>query len=274
MTLGFKVGIHLGLKSGGVASAPTPAQLVETDLSGTTGWALDPNDTTRLWQDSAKTTPVTTVADPVGAADTKYGTTVYTFLQATSARRPAWTGAAIDYDVVDDFLGEGATYSYSSSQTAKTVTVRVRVDALAAIQTVYVESTNSGATTTRYRIQILTTGAVQVFCRRADGDSGTTVTSSAGVITAGVAATIQVVHDFTTDAVTIYVGGTSVGTGTQGGTTGTASSAGASLRMRFGANLAATELLDGRIGRVVHMRAAASLGQRTNHATYVEEFAI
>ncbi len=276
MTLALKLAPHLGLKSGAVV-ALTPAQLVAADLAGTTGFTLNPADTANLDQSSGGGSPVVSAADPVGRFTSINGTTTYTFQQATAAARPAWQTTYLDYDFVDDNMDNAASYGFSASLSGETITARVRPANLAVAQTVFLTSGVS-ATNTRRRIQILTTGAVALFSRRADGDGGTTVSSAAGVIVAGSAYTIQTRIRFNggADEIEILVNGVSVATGTQGGTANAVSDAASSARARLGANAAASpgELMRGRIGRLVYMRAYASAGQLTNHAAYVAEVAI
>lgn len=81
------------------------SQQVAALLAGTTGFALDPTDATTLWQDSAKTTPVTAASQPVGAIRTKWGLTQFDLIQATASNRPAWNGvAALSFDGAGDTL--------------------------------------------------------------------------------------------------------------------------------------------------------------------------
>lgn len=58
------------------------------DISGLVAW-YDFSDITKLWQDSARTTPVTADGDPIGAADDKSGN-AYHALQGTSAAKPTY----------------------------------------------------------------------------------------------------------------------------------------------------------------------------------------
>jgi hypothetical protein len=57
--------------------------------SGQQGLWLQASDNAQMWQDSAGTTPVTAVTQPIGKDLDKSGNG-YSFLQATSANRPAW----------------------------------------------------------------------------------------------------------------------------------------------------------------------------------------
>jgi hypothetical protein len=69
----------------------------------------DPTDISTLWQDSARTTPVTTHGDPVGCIDDISGNGHH-LLQATSTARGLWqsTGGVL-MDNVDDYYREATT---------------------------------------------------------------------------------------------------------------------------------------------------------------------
>jgi hypothetical protein len=86
-----------------------------SDLTGLEVW-YDPSDISTLWQDSARTTSVTTDADPVGALDDKSGNGRHA-TQATSGKRPTYKTSqfgslsALDLDGTDDFLDATVTLS-------------------------------------------------------------------------------------------------------------------------------------------------------------------
>lgn len=71
-----------------------------------TAW-YDPSDITTLWQDSARTVPVTAHGDPVGAMDDKSGNAKHA-IQATAGNRPLYQVEGSDkfllFDGVDDAL--------------------------------------------------------------------------------------------------------------------------------------------------------------------------
>ena len=85
----------------------TPAQIFATGQMG--GW-YDPSDYASLFQDSAGTTPVTGVTQPVGRVLDKSGRS-NTFSQATASARPLTNtqGATkyLTFDGIDDGLSTG-----------------------------------------------------------------------------------------------------------------------------------------------------------------------
>ncbi len=82
-----------------------------SDISGLVLW-LQGDGT--LWQDSARTTPVTTDADPVGAWDDASGGGRHV-IQATSGSRPTWQTNEINSEPV--VRGDGSDDSLSGSDT-------------------------------------------------------------------------------------------------------------------------------------------------------------
>jgi hypothetical protein len=240
------------------AAAGGFASQVQTLLSGTAGFALDPTDTATMWQDSAKTTPVSANSQTVGNIDSKWGTTVYSFNQPTGSAAGLWNSSGyVDFDGVDDHLVAAlTTYAFSSSLAGETITIRVRPTVISTAPVILNVST-SASTTNRRLLQINADGSISLTSRRANADTPTTITSAAGVIVAGTAYTIQTRINFTTDTIEIIVNGTQVASGTQGGTTTTASDASASNRTRIAANIAAAPALffDANLGRIVYQRA-------------------
>ncbi len=102
--------LSLDLETAGVftGAAFTPAQLFVPLQAGV--W-YDPSDASTLWQDSARTTPVTAHGDPVGCIDDKSGNGKHA-IQATAAARPLYqadaTGKYLLFDGVDDRLTSAA----------------------------------------------------------------------------------------------------------------------------------------------------------------------
>lgn len=92
---------------------PTPGNL------GAAGW-WDPSDLSTVWQDSARTTPVTADGQPVGCVDDKSGNG-RNATQATSSRRPLWRTSGgfswLEFDGVDDAL----TFSDAGALTQATL---------------------------------------------------------------------------------------------------------------------------------------------------------
>lgn len=105
--------IYKGFVAG---SAPfDPASLF---TGGYTGGYYDASDLSTLWQDSARTTPVTADGDPVGAWDDKSGNGNH-LTQATSGRRPLYKTSGglhwLQFDGIDDSLATSGTVDFSAS---------------------------------------------------------------------------------------------------------------------------------------------------------------
>lgn len=93
------------LRAATAASAFTPLSLF---ASGEQGFWFDPSDFSSMFQDSAGTTPVTAVGDPVGKINDKSGNNNHA-TQGTSAKRPILQqdGAGkyyLDFDGTDDSM--------------------------------------------------------------------------------------------------------------------------------------------------------------------------
>lgn len=86
---------------GGAAPIWTPASLY-AKYSGVGGY-WDFTDMATLSQDSAGTTPVTAASQPVGRVLDQSGQGNH-FIQTTAGKRPAYNGAGITSDGVDDFM--------------------------------------------------------------------------------------------------------------------------------------------------------------------------
>ncbi len=250
------------------------AALVQTRLAGTTGFVMDPSDTTLLWEESTRTTPVNANADPVGAQDSKYGTTLYRWIQATSSRIPASSNLRSVAYATDDFLGEDGSLGFYQSLTGMTLTVRGVITSLAAVNTLLNIATGASATSMRYGLSVNADGSVAQFARRANADGGTTVSSAASLITTNVPFTLQSQINFTTDVSRILLNGSEVATGTQGGVSGAACDAGAPLRIRWGANLSSANFLNGSLGRAVWSPSYLDATGLAQDRGYVEAIAL
>lgn len=254
--------------------APPPVDyvaLVQTLLSGTPGWATDPADTSINFKTGP--TPVTAPGvDTIARADSKFGTTVYTWANATVASQFLWNGASWEADGVDDFLQSAAGYAFASSLAGETITFRALPDTLTT-QVPFAIS-HSTANLTRRTFQFNADGSITLQSRRANGDSPLTLVSTAGVLSAGVEATIQSRINFSTDAVDLLVDGVVVGSGTQTGTSGAASDASNTSRVRFGTNLSGAAIFNGKLGCFVYAPFAADSTQMASCRGFVERNAL
>jgi hypothetical protein len=98
----------------GGAPAFNPASLF---TGGFQGGFYDPSDLSTLWQDSARTTPVTADGDPVGCIDDKSGNGNH-LKQATSGKRPLYKTSGglhwLLFDGVDDAIQMTAAATWSN----------------------------------------------------------------------------------------------------------------------------------------------------------------
>jgi hypothetical protein len=78
------------------------------------GW-YDPSDLSTLWQDSARTTPVTADGDPVGCIDDKSGNGFH-LTQATSGKRPLYRTSGGLHWLVNDGIDDVLFGSASSNE--------------------------------------------------------------------------------------------------------------------------------------------------------------
>ena len=106
--MSLSLGLGLGLTMQRGVAVFDPATLFE---SGEEGAWYDPSDISTLWQDSARTTPVTSDGDPVGAMDDKSGNG-NNALQVTDAKRPTYKTAGgliwLDFTGATKFLETGS----------------------------------------------------------------------------------------------------------------------------------------------------------------------
>lgn len=104
---------------GSAAPAFSPVSLF---TGGYTGVWYDPSDLSTLWQDSARTTPVTADGDPVGCIDDKSGNGKH-LTQATAGKRPQYKTSSglhwLEFDGVDD--------AFASASIDFTVTDKISV---------------------------------------------------------------------------------------------------------------------------------------------------
>lgn len=109
-----------------VQSAAPPTVPADLFLAGELGCWLDPSDLSTMWQDSAKTTPVTAAGQPVGAINDKSGRGLH-FTQATAASRPILQTEGgrnyLDFDGTDDGMVSAASINYAAANGKITVWV-------------------------------------------------------------------------------------------------------------------------------------------------------
>jgi hypothetical protein len=225
-------------------SGGDPAAAVEALLSGTAGFAFDPSDETTLFQDTAATVPVTAVSDPVARVNTFWGASAQSFQQPTAGSRPAWDGTGVAYDGADDLFSGFTNTSLLNNVPGAFYCERFSTPSFPTTRNLIGFSTTS-LTNPRFLLFVETTGAVSLSARRLDADATTTVTSSAGVITADVAYVISAEVDYAgTGLSRIWVNGTLVASGAIAGVAGN-TSATASARFRKGSAISGAAVYAG-----------------------------
>ena len=108
MTLSLGIGLGLTMQRVGAFS---PSSLF---ASGEGGAWYDPSDLSTLWQDSARTTPVTSDGDPVGAIDDKSGNGNHALQAITDARPLYKTSGGLHWLLFDGGIDVLVTANLSS----------------------------------------------------------------------------------------------------------------------------------------------------------------
>lgn len=240
------LGFGLGLR-GGSGASPGPAAIF-----GATSYAdLMFSDMGRLWQDSAGASPVTAQGQPVGLVS-GLGNAGGQASQGTAAQRPTWQGSHAEFDGVDDYLDlNAAARDITRNAGGLTLWVAFRPVSVAFMSLLGVSTT--AATTQRVLVQSLSSGALRLSYRRADGDASTNADSAAGLIGAGTDQFLVLSVDFAgggSEALRGWLNGTQVISAAISGTGNTSDTAAA--RGRVGGSLSGappTPLTAGRIYR-------------------------
>lgn len=245
---------------GTLGGSLTLSQQVEAILSGTSGFALDPSDTSTMHQDTARTIPVVSASDPVGNIRSKWGTTTYDWQQATAAARPAWNGTAgLTFDGVDDHLLTFSDLTIAAGKDDILISLGAKVTSFVGTRALY----NIGSTTlTAGRIACFVpdTGAVQVFARR-NTESGTFCNSAGSALTAATKAVLTQKYKFTgSPTINSRKDGTQIANTDPFGSS--AVTGGNSGRITLGLNVDLTNPLLGSIGRFVYCPFAVTDPQR------------
>lgn len=261
------LGFGLGLR-GGSGASPGP-----TAIFGATSHAdFIFADLGRLWQDSAGASPVTAMGQPVGLASGS-GNSGGQSSQATAAQRPTWQGNHAEFDGVDDYLDLNVAARDITRNAAGLTLWSVFRPASVAFMSLMGVST-PGATTQRVLLQVLSTGALRLSWRRADGDASTNADSVAGVVGAGADHVLVLSLDFAgggTEALRGWLDGVQVISATMAGSGNTSDTAAA--RGRIGGSLAGappTPLMSGRIYRAGLAKRACTPGEALLLTAYLQ----
>jgi hypothetical protein len=248
-------------RRGGAAPAVDPDALMGTLLADGAHFALDTSGIANKWQDSLKAGAVTASGQEVGAADSVFGTTVYTLTNPTAGTLPSYDSDGwFLFDGVDQTLfGSGMT-SILTNQPAAFHCGTVWVNSLAAVRVLISVRTNS--TSSRFTVQINTNGSVSLNVRRLDGDANTAITSATGAVTAGGYYTISSQVICSTGEMKIWVNGLEVASGTLINPGAAFSNTASSASVRIGMSVAGTQFFSGYMRRPVLLRKSLSDADR------------
>ncbi|MCA3276484.1 MAG: hypothetical protein ING26_13280 [Roseomonas sp.] len=132
MRLGLGIGISRLQRATGGSPPPafTPADVFTTGIDGIWSSRITTAD---LWQDVARTTPVTAAGDPVGSWRVNLSSGVTYLQQGTAGLRPIYrvngSGAGyLEFDGTDDFLDSVGTFPTPSGTQESTMMAAVDID--------------------------------------------------------------------------------------------------------------------------------------------------
>lgn len=167
----------------------TLSQQVQAILSGRAGFALDPSDTSTMFQDAAGTVPVTTTADPVGRINSKWGSAAKNFQQPTAAQRPAWNGVAgLTLDGTDDHFWNFSDLAFFAGISDMMICTAIKPTNFS-VQRVLYNIGSTSAAAGRIALNLPTNASVSFYARR-NIEAGTFANSAAAVLSAGVKSVI------------------------------------------------------------------------------------
>lgn len=265
--LAFRPDLMSRRRSTGGGAPPTLSEQMEALLFGTNGIALDPTDLSTMWQDDAKTTPVTADGQSVGAISTKWGTTSYDFLQATAAARPLWaSGKFLTMDGIDDFLSFAGSSAVLQNATGAFIAARYSGTAN---NNVFFAISTATATSNRMAIQG-STNRMRNQVRRLDADA---VTDNFGTTGAFSGSTWSIEQDYSTTGNAVKrADNVQIDTFTIAGTPANSENT-ASTRMRISTSLLASPTMfqTGNFGRMVALPFVPTAGQRTTIESWLTE---
>lgn len=263
------IGLGLGMRRGGSAIAGY--------LSRQSRYADWRPALPYLWQTDDTSTPVTAAGQTVGRSAAQVGSAAdMLWTQATGAARPTWQTTYLDGDGGDSLDGAGATLGLLRAASQACVIMRLRVDAIGAVQRFISFSAGSSVASPRLMVGVNAAGTLSVHVRRADADTTTFGTSGAAAFTAGADHSLIVTVDYAaggTGAIKGFVDGAEVLSASLSSTG--AASATDGLRARLMANLAssAADHLDGRLSRCIVAAGASAIPSAAERAAIFAELA-
>lgn len=230
-----------------------------------------------LWQTDDTSTPVTAAGQTVGRSAAQAASAAdMLWTQATEAARPTWQTTYLDGDGGDSLEGASATLGLLRAASQACVIMRLRVDAIGAVQRFLSFSTGSNAANPRLMIGLNASGNLVVQVRRTDLEVTTTAISGAAAFTGAATHSLIVTVDYAAggaDAIKGYVDGTEVLSASLASTG--ASTNTDSLRARRFANLAASaaEIHDGRQHRCIVTAGTSAIPSAAERAAIFAELA-
>lgn len=230
-----------------------------------------------LWQTDDTSTPVTAAGQTVGRSAAQVGSAAdMLWTQSTEAARPTWQTTYLDGDGGDSLEGASATMGLLRAASQACVIMRLRVDAIGAVQQFIAFSGGTIATQPKLMVGVNATGRLLIQVRRLDADSATIVNSTNATFSAGVTHNVIVTVDYAaggTGAIKGFVDGAEVLSASLSSTG--AASATDSLRARLMANLAASaaDHLDGRQYRCIVAAGASAIPTAAERAAIFAELA-
>jgi hypothetical protein len=209
---------------------------------GEKGLLYDFTNTANLFQDSARTTPVTALSDPIGSVTDLSGNNLHGS-QATTASKPTYSGYA-DFDGFDDGLST-ATLDLTATD-AVTVVVAMRKDSDAASGMLLETSVNLSANNGTIALQA--PGTVGANLRwNSKGTSSAAAVYTNAAVAAPVSAVLTGLSDISSDTCLFRVNGVQVALSASDQGTGNFGNFVAYLGRRAGASLP----FDGRVSRLL-----------------------
>lgn len=183
------LGLSLTTMRGGGA-APDPWAEALALITSTKGWALDPADLSTLWDDSARTVPLTLAPAALAAIDSVSNPSGY-FGQPTGANEPSWTGTALSFTSASNHFLLTSTASLPSTVqswlngvTGWTICMKIRPSGAAQKQ-LFQFSTDLVATNTLVGVTLTSAGTIVGTFRRVAADAAVVTVASVTALVAG-----------------------------------------------------------------------------------------
>ncbi len=239
-------------------------------ITDTKGWALDPTNSSLVFDDTARTVPATVTGQAAAIVSASSATGFLGQVTSTSFE-PVWNGLSLFFDGTDDYVSNQAGYtsdiqSWMNNVSGLTLCMKFRLNAVGVINTLINLSTTANSTLSGFALVVTAANELNGFVRRTagDGSTGSAVTSGLG-LTTGVDYVATMTVDFANGPMNIRLNGASANSGTWPGTSPSLGNTTAAnpLVHRIGRNLSNANPASAYIGRVVGLPYLATAGQIT-----------